>query len=232
MLEGKTYSSDNLLDKVGETSVHVIRDHAHGLLHTGLDVAGHVLLQHRLDNTSGVLVALEDGLATEQTGLLGGVPVEFNGVGLVAGRDGGIGEQDAHSLKDSEGTAAIVISTGSTAGSWAGAVDAILVRADDNSVCALSGDSGDDAVLGPGWVAESADGHFGVGGCDLLDLLEEPFGRLLAVCALVVAVLEVGEGGELALHVGGAELGEKWIHAALLGYSRREDDACLSARKG
>lgn len=58
-----TYSSNNLLDEGRQARVDIVSNHADGLARTGLDVAGHVLLQHGLDDLAAVLVVCEHGLA-------------------------------------------------------------------------------------------------------------------------------------------------------------------------
>lgn len=75
---------DDLLDEFRELGIHKVGNHPDRL---GLamcqclfDIAGHVLLNHRLDISSTVMVRLENGLASKEATLLGRVPVEFDGV--------------------------------------------------------------------------------------------------------------------------------------------------------
>lgn len=66
-----TYGIENETDEVGESVVDIVDDEAHLVLLAGADVARHVLLQHGLDVTAGLGVALEDGLGPEEPALLG-----------------------------------------------------------------------------------------------------------------------------------------------------------------
>jgi hypothetical protein len=97
-LGNSAYSFKNQADEVGQGGVDVVDDKSHLVRLTGTDVAGHVLLEHSLDVAACRSVALEDGLAAEQTSFLSRVPVELDGVGGLASGDTLVAEEDAERL--------------------------------------------------------------------------------------------------------------------------------------
>src|SRR5690606_32250883 len=106
----------------------------------------------------------------------GAVPVELDGV-LVVALDHVLGlEEDAEGLEERDGATAIVVGAGGGQNTRQPEIDRVLVRADDNSGVGLAGDGGDDTVLAP-WVLEvlSADVVLRAGILDgLAHLAEEP----------------------------------------------------------
>lgn len=146
----------------------------------------HVLLQHGLDVPAGLLVAGEDGLAPEQTALLGAVPMELERVGVLALDDLGGLENDAEGLEDGHGAAAVVIGPRRSEDAGQPQVDGILMRANDDRRVCLAGDGGDDGVLAPRVLEVlSRDVLVCAGGLDgLADLAQKPFARLPPVVGL------------------------------------------------
>lgn len=181
---------DNLLDELGQAGVDIVDNDTDALYLAGFEgpshMARHVLLQHGLDVPASLLVAGEDGLAPEQTALLGAVPVELKCVGVLALDDLGRLKNDAERLEDGDGTAAIVISTRRSEDAGEPQVDGILMRANDDRRICLAGDGGDDGVLAPGvFEMLSRDVLVCAGGLDgFADLAQEPFAGLPPVVGL------------------------------------------------
>lgn len=256
-----TYSSHNLLDEARQARVDIVSNHADGLARTRLDVAGHVLLQHGLDDLAAVLVVCEHGLAAQEAGLFGRVPVELDGVGRLAGCDAGVGEEDAQGFQDCylrtsvnyaisfpwygerrvEGkgyfrntytSTPIIIRSWSASRHGTRSVHTILMCSNRNDIRALSRDRRNDTILRPAGMAKRSRRHarYARRSNHSLDLLEQPCRRLLARCALVVAVVEGNKSRQLALHVGRAELGEKGCDGGFLGDGGGED--CCAAGEG
>ena len=79
---------NDLLDKISKVGVDKINDNTDTLDLAGLEgagyVASHVLLEHGLDVAMSLLIGGEDGLAAKKTTLLSTVPVELDGVLVVA----------------------------------------------------------------------------------------------------------------------------------------------------
>lgn len=113
----ESYLLNDLLNKLGQSSVDKVSDDTNTLrsaVFEGLlDESSHILLQHSLDILALLLVLLEDSLTTEQTTLLGAVPVELDRVGRLAINDILGVEERTEDLHDSNSTASIIISTGS-----------------------------------------------------------------------------------------------------------------------
>lgn len=216
---------DNDLDELSQASVDEIGDDADALGLTSvqslLDKASHVLLEHGLDVSVCSLVRLEDGLRSKKTALLGTiwrldyvrrwdglwaslpVPVELNGVGSFAFDNIlGVKEGTEH-LHGGDGTASIIVSSGSGENGGQEEVDGVLVSANDDGLVGLAGDGGDDRVLLPG-MGEALGEDGGVGSSlldDAVDLLEDPVGGLQAVRGLVVSGVEAGQLLEVGPHV-------------------------------
>lgn len=201
---GEAYLGDDRLDELGQVRVHVVHDDADALGLAGVQgprhVARHVLLQHGLDVAPLALVGREDGLAAQQAALLGAVPVELEGVVVVA-VDEVLGlQEDAEGLEDGHGAAAVVVSARGGQHARQPQVDRVLVCADDDGRVGLARDGGDDAVLTPGVLEVlGADVALGAGVLDGLEhLLEKPLAGLPAVVGLrwPVSIL-LGKGGGL-----------------------------------
>ena len=79
---------NDLLDEISQVRIDVVNDNADALDLAGLERAGneasHVLLEHGLHVAARLLVGGENGLAAKKTALLGTVPVELDGVFVVA----------------------------------------------------------------------------------------------------------------------------------------------------
>ena len=185
-----TYLNDDLLDELGQAGVNVVDNdtdalHLSSLQGTG-HMPGHILLQHGLDVSARLLVAGEDGLAPEQTTLLGAVPVKLECVGMLA-LDDGLGlENDTECLENGHGAATIIVCAGRSQNARQPQVDRVLVRADDNRRIGLAGDRGDDGVLAPRVLEmRSRDVLLGAGSLDrVANLTQKPFARLLPVVGL------------------------------------------------
>lgn len=95
-------SRDDLLDKGREAWVNIVRDDAYRLrlasVQRLLHITRHVLLQHRLDFTAGLLVSGEDCLTAKEATLLRRVPVELDGVGGISVHDVVGGQEDPESF--------------------------------------------------------------------------------------------------------------------------------------
>lgn len=111
-----TYLGNDRLDKFGQIRVHKVDDDAHALglarVQCALNKTRHVLLQHGLDIAAFLLVCREDGLAAQEPALLRTVPVELDGVLVVAVDDIFGLEDDTEGLENGHSAAAVVVSAG------------------------------------------------------------------------------------------------------------------------
>jgi hypothetical protein len=95
-----TYSSDDLLDEVGKSSVNIVCNHTNGFLGARLDVACHILLEHGLDDLTAALVVCEDSLAAQEPSFFSSIPMKLDGVrGLTTGH-AGICQQHSERLQN------------------------------------------------------------------------------------------------------------------------------------
>lgn len=202
-----TYLINDCLDKGGETRVDVIGNHTDAFGLPGINrlfrVARHVLLKHGLDIPALPLVLGKDGLAAQETALLGAVPVELNRVLRLSGNHALVLEEGPQDLEDGDGTAAIIVGAGSRENAGEPQVQAVLVGADNNGAVGLAGNGDDGGALGPR-VLEHARGHGLVGaglGNDVVDAGEEPLRGLSAVIGFVVTGVEASELLQVALHL-------------------------------
>ena len=212
--------SNNLLNKLRQPLIHIIRNDPHALRLPGiqrlLHVARHILLQHSPYIPPLLLILRKNRLAAQQPAFLGTVPMKLDRVHILACLDGARIQQHAHGLEDGDGAAAVVVGAGCSQEGRQEEVDAVLVRADDDGFVGLAGDRRDDAGLAPG-VREG--GGVGVVGCagsrdDGVDALEEPGGRGGARGGFVVARVEGGEFFEVLAHLffgKGVEEGEEGV---------------------
>lgn len=146
-------SFDDGLDELGQRGVDEVRNHADGfglavrqrLLH----VARHVLLDHGLDLRSFLGVGLEYRLAAQQPALLGGVPVELDGVLGRAVDDGGRLQKRRQGLEDRHRPAAVVVGPRRRQDRWQEHIDAVQVRSDHHRVVCPAWEARDDARLRP-----------------------------------------------------------------------------------
>lgn len=130
--------------------------------------------------------------------------MELHGVLSLALDDILGGEENAQSFQDSDCTRSIVIRARRGEDRREEEVDAILMSTYDNSGIALPGNRGDNTVLTPGMLEVFCESAMFICACvrdGLLDLLEEPFGRLTTVVGFVVAGVEGSEGLQVRLHV-------------------------------
>jgi len=149
-------------------------------------MASHILLEHGLDVPAGLRIARKDGLATEKTTLLSAVPVELDGVGVVALHNVLGLKKDAECLEDGDGAATIVIGARGSENAREPQVDRILMGADHNGRVRLTRDGCDDAVLAPGVLEVlSSDMLLGAGILDdAANLVQQPLARLSPILRL------------------------------------------------
>lgn len=172
-------------------------------------VSSHVLVHDGIHALTSGLVAGEDGSRAKETTLFGRVEVELE---RVLGSELGVGE-NAESLEDDDDAGAVVVGARSTCGGRA--AGRVIVGAHDNQVAAGTGDLGDDGGLVPR-VGELGHGDGRVGRGNRDDGVIQPGAGLCAVGGLVVPVVEVGEGLQPRLGVGGRHLGEKGVDLGLV----------------
>jgi len=191
--------------------VNVVGDNANGGLAT--IVGDHVELHHAADGDAAGLVAVGNSLGAQETDLLGGVPVELNGV-LGAEASGG---EDAKDLKDANGARGIIISTGGASRGHASSSAVLVGAKNDNILHRARGalNPGDQGRLEPG-VGELGDRDIRPVGGDGEDLVVEPVGRVKTGLGGVVPVAEGSHGGQLGLVQVGINEGEQGVHHRLV----------------
>lgn len=142
-----------LTDERVEVGVGVVSDQADGLGGTGLDVGGHVELEHALDGLASASVVGGDSVGAEQTSLLTSVEVELEG----SSRLESALDEHTGSIHEVDGSSAIIISTrGARSGTSSDGVHVSTENGDWAS--AGAGEGNDSGGLGPG-VSERADSH-------------------------------------------------------------------------
>jgi len=113
----QTYLRDDLLDEFCEIRIHKICNHAHTLLLSRiqrlLHIPGHILLQHRPDIPSLLLICRENSLTPQQPALLRTIPMELNRIRRASIHNTRTLQQHPQRLKDRDSPGPIVVSAGS-----------------------------------------------------------------------------------------------------------------------
>lgn len=221
------YLLDDGLDEGGQTRIDEVGDNANTLgsasINGLLDETSHILLQHCLHITTLLLILLKDGLATQQSTLLGAIPMELDSISRLSLHNILRMQQSSKNLHDSNRPAPIIVRTRRRQNRREEQVNRVLMRANHDRRVALTGDGGDHRVLLPGMREALSDNSVVRASLldDRVDLLEDPVRRLQAVVGLVVAGVEASQLLEVGFHVALVEvLGERLdfvVLDALLG---------------
>jgi hypothetical protein len=94
----ETYGSDHFLDELGQGGVDKIGYDTDNRGSTRFHIASHILVEHSNHISAAVGILRKDSLATEEAAFFTCIPVKFNGVLGLTGRDTRVGQKDTKSL--------------------------------------------------------------------------------------------------------------------------------------
>jgi hypothetical protein len=120
----------------------------------------------------------------------------------------------------------IITGTRRTAGVWFFFMRTVLMRSNDNRIESLARDPRYDTALSKR-VLECKGRCSGPSRNIAAQLSEQPFGRLLSVVALVVAIVVAREAIQDSVHIGHVDFGMQGLNKCALGHGGRVVDLAL-----